>query len=258
MLKKDYEVQVIINGKPVREFSHNGKVYIEGRKNTRFSIRIKNNSYTRKLFVPTIDGLSVMNGEEGSYSSSGYIVPAYSSRTIEGWRTSDKEVAEFYFSAPEGSYRKRMKKGNNLGAIGVAVFEERQNYTVTTTIGQPWYSTGASITPNHHWYGGNTFTSGVGGSNSVNCSSLSPQSADNQVLLRSAKSVKQAIGTGFGEYKESSVISVNFDRCTNPVAVFEILYNTKEELQKAGVNMQKEPTYVTPEAFPGQYCKAPR
>jgi hypothetical protein len=254
MQKKDYEVQVIINGKPVREFSHNGKVYIEGRKDTRFSIKIKNNSYSRKLFVPTVDGLSVMDGQEGSYQSSGYIVNAHSAITIEGWRTSNKEVAEFYFSSPEGSYRKRMKKGNNLGAIGVAVFEEKPGlaYTVTATINQPWFQMPYN-TPN---WSGNTFnTGGVSGS-SVNCSASAECSSSN--LTRSAKGIKQAIGTGFGDSRESSVISVNFDRCTTPTAIIEILYNTKEELRKAGVDMQKEPLYVTPEAFPGQYCKAPR
>ena len=257
MQQKDYEVQIIINGKPAREFSHKGKVYIEGRKNTRFSIRIKNNSYSRKLFVPTIDGLSVMNGEEGSYSSGGYIIPGNSSRTIEGWRTSNQEVAEFYFSSPEGSYRKRMKKGNNLGAIGVAVFEENPNYSITTTLTNNWWNTNTDIglTPTPAYYG-TANSSSIGHAsptaNTVQCSS------GTNVKSLSRSSQKQAIGTGFGDTKESSVISVNFDRCYKPTTIFEILYNTKEELIKSGENMQKEPLYVTPEAFPGQFCKAPR
>jgi len=94
------------------------KIYIEGRIGTRFSIRMRNNSYSRKLFVPTIDGLSIMDGKEGDFNSRGYIIPGYSSITIEGWRTSDKDVASFYFSSPNDSYRKKMNMGNNLGVIG--------------------------------------------------------------------------------------------------------------------------------------------
>ena len=124
MLKQSYEVEVLVNGKPAKEYAHSGKVYIEGRKGTHFSIRIRNNSYSRKLFIPTIDGLSVMNGETGDFNSSGYIVSSHDSITIDGWRTSDKEVAEFFFSSPEGSYAKKIKNGDNLGVIGVAVFEE--------------------------------------------------------------------------------------------------------------------------------------
>ena len=84
MLKQSYELEVLINGKAAKEYGHDGKFYIEGREGTRFSIRIKNNSYARKLFVPTIDGLSVMNGEEGDFESSGYIVQGYGSITIDG------------------------------------------------------------------------------------------------------------------------------------------------------------------------------
>src|SRR5207245_1882656 len=94
------------------------------RKDTKFSIKIRNNSYSRKLFVPTVDGLSIMDGKDADYHSGGYIVQGHSSITIDGWRTSDKDVAEFFFSSPEGSYRKQMHKGDNLGIIGVAVFDE--------------------------------------------------------------------------------------------------------------------------------------
>lgn len=270
MLKSSYEVEILINGKPAKEYYHNGKTYIEGRKGTRFSIKLKNNSYSRKLFVPTIDGLSIMNGEEGSYNSSGYIVKGYSSITIDGWRTSDKDVAEFFFSSPDGSYRKKMDKGNNLGLIGVAVFDEvyhAPTYTYTPCYCPNCWPHGTISSPT--WPNG-TYTCGTGNDvigSSFNLKALSSNDVSNvsnnynmQVMSfkESGSSPSQALGTGFGESKHSEVTSVEFDRKSNPDTIFEIYYNTREELEKTGICFKKESLYVTPEAFPGNYCKRPQ
>lgn len=291
MLKASYEIEVLVNGKPLKEYAHNGKVYIEGREKTVFSLRLRNNSYKQKLFVPTIDGLSIMDGKDASYKSSGYIVRGNSSLTIEGWRVSDSKVAEFYFSEPKNSYRKRMKKGNNLGVIGCAVFDEKPApYVGPTVIIQKeyvyprpfhctcpgycyihsgsWYST--STGPNVAW-GGSTLlsqancgASGTGSSmslnasNTVNCSSVTCGSAGGGGILGELREATQALGTGWGEQKKSEVVTVEFDQKETPAEVFEIYYNTRQELEKMGINFNREPHYVTPVAFPGQYCEPPQ
>lgn len=263
MLKSSYEVEIIVNGKPVKEYHHNGKVYIEGKKGTRFSIKMKNNSFGRKLFVPTIDGLSVMNGEEGSYKSGGYIVQGYSSITIDGWRTSEKEVAEFFFSSPEGSYRKKMDMGNNLGVIGIAVFDEvyhAPQYSYT-------YVAPGSTVPLPYTY---PFTGDVTSGISMKASNEFDASASNKMLCQNSNTLNQAfnlhagsaptqkIGTGFGCQKRSEVTTVAFERENCPLTVFEINYNTREELEKEGICFHKEPLYASPQAFPGQFCKPPK
>ncbi len=246
MIKSQYEIEVLVNGKPLKEYAHDRKVYIEGRKDTVFSLRLKNNSYERKLFIPTIDGLSVMDGEDGSYDSSGYIVPAYSAITVEGWRISDKEVASFYFSSPKDSYRKKMKKGNNLGVIGCAIFSENTpNYynngflTFTSTSGS------------------NDFFNGTAACNNVTCDSAFNMQAQNTSSFH-VRSMSNDLGTGWGESKQSNVVSVDFKRESTPREVFEIYYNTREQLQNMGVNFHKEPVYVAPQAFPGKYCTPPK
>jgi hypothetical protein len=267
MLKSSYEVEILINGKPAKEYFHDGKVYIEGREGTYFSIKLRNNSYSRKLFVPTIDGLSVMNGEEGSYKSSGYIVNGYDSITIDGWRTSDKDVAEFYFSSPQGSYRQKMDKGNNLGLIGVAVFDEVYHPVFTYTPCYCPHCCSGSITSTINLCGTSTPTLGntvsTGQVYSAQCNSspdVSMASNNNQVMScsNSGSQQTQALGTGFGESKHSEVTSVEFERKSFTDAVFEIYYNTREELERTGICFKKEPLYVTPQAFPGNYCKAPK
>ena len=251
MLKNAYEVEVLINGTPAKEYTHEGKTYIEGREKTTFSLRLRNNSAGRKLFVPTIDGLSVMNGEEADYHSNGYIVPAHSAITIDGWRISDKEVAAFYFSSPEESYRRRMQKGNNLGVIGVAVLDEENKWTTPQPI--PWIvPTTPTYPPCPHrdpWFPPFspwicTTTDSV--SNAMCCSQ------------HENPTPSQKLGTGWGDQKTSEVTTVEFERASTPNTTFEIYYNTRGELERAGINFRKQPLYVTPQAFPGQYCRPPK
>lgn len=278
MQKSSYEVEVLVNGKPLKEYMDASKVYVEGREGTTFSLRMRNNSGARKLFIPSIDGLSVMNGEEASYDSSGYIIRPYSSITIDGWRISDSEVAQFYFSAPNDSYRKRMERGNNLGVIGVLVFSEKE---------KPM-----PVVEHHHYHGHicdrrwcwfcyrfhcrcqscfpifDTYTTTGTAQLTSDCTTLtmsssimnlSAKDSSSQTLnCAFASSVSQDLGTGWGESKKSEVVSVEFERSDYPDAKFEIYYNTREQLKKMGVNLKREPIYVTPNAFPGQYCKPPQ
>jgi hypothetical protein len=234
MTKSNYEVEVLINGKPAKEYIHDGKVYVEGRKETKFSLRLRNNTWQRKLFVPTIDGLSVLDGKDASFDSSGYIVPSYSSITVDGWRTSNSEVAEFYFSSPKDSYGKRSGKGNNLGVIGCAVFDEniRQAAPVDFSFFHSNSSGGSSLLRGFH-------------------------SDPNVTLCCASAAPSNELGTGWGESKRSEVISVEFDREPHgPSAVFEIFYNTREQLEALGISLTKAPAYVS-SAFPGEYCKPP-
>ena len=68
----------------------------------------------------------------------------------------------------------------------------------------------------------------------------------------------QEIGTGWGESKKSEVVSVEFDREGKPSATFELYYNTRKQLERIGIDFSKKAVYVTPQAFPGQYCKPPK
>lgn len=223
MQKSNVEIEVLVNGKPVREYHQNG-VFIEGRKGTQFSLRLRNNSSSRKLFIPSIDGLSVLDGENASYDSGGYVVNGYSSITIDGWRTSNTHVAQFYFSAPNDSYGKRTGKGKNLGIIGCAVYDERIEFY-------------------HRTYKLNNLANDTG----LRCMS---QSSANTALCSAS------LGTGWGDEKYSAVSTVEFEKSGIPT-ILEIQYNTRENLQKMGIRFTKD-IQIAPQSFPNQFCKPPR
>lgn len=262
MLKSNYEFEVLVNGKSVKEYSHNGSMYIEAKEGSTFSLRMKNNSSSRSLFVPTVDGLSIMNGKEGSFKSSGYIINGYDSMTISGWRTSDDKVAEFFFSKPGESYAKKKGKGGNLGVIGCAVFIEEVPKTIIKTVIEKEYVPYYPVYPKPYdpWYpqrmplifGEQSVTNVSHGSNNINSMySLSASSVN--------KSTSTGLGTGFGQDKYSPVVKVDFDRESSPKATFTIFYNTRKNLESMGIEFVR-PLHVAPSAFPkedSEYCERP-
>lgn len=107
-------------------YSIGGRDYVVGDSGERYTIKIRNKSYRRVEVVLSVDGLDVMDGRAASTSKRGYIVPARSSRTVEGWRTSMSSVAAFRFGSVSDSYSARSGAGTrNVGVIGVAVFAEK-------------------------------------------------------------------------------------------------------------------------------------
>jgi hypothetical protein len=132
MDRGSFELSVAINrdgrATPLREFGHNGNTYIESRDGQKFTIKFRNNRAHRVLIVPSIDGLSVLEGTPATPQSRGYIVPAYSSVEIKGWRTSLEDINEFVFERKDSGKTYAEGTGNdtaNCGVIGVKVFDEK-------------------------------------------------------------------------------------------------------------------------------------
>jgi hypothetical protein len=261
MIKSSFEFEILVHGSSAKEYYYNGKNYIEGKKGSGFSIRMRNNSNSKALFIPTVDGLSIISGKEGSFKSQGYIVNAYDSVTIDGWRTSDDKVSTFYFSTPEKSYAKKVNKGGNLGVIGCAVYKEKERVQIIERIikeyipyevkpfqptwppQQPWsvYSSSGSMPM----------------ASAMNCTLTSASASGTSNMKQETRSA-QGLGTGFGEDKYSPITKVDFEREDKVSEVFSIYYNTRENLEALGIEFRK-PVYVAPSAFPKEdgYCERP-
>jgi hypothetical protein len=125
-VRAPYDVQIMReNGETLPTFAQKDRFYVQGNANERYVIRITNPTDRRIEAVVSVDGLDVIDGENGDLRKRGYVVPPYGETRIEGFRTSQADVATFRFSSVTGSYAGQKGKARNVGVIAVALFEEK-------------------------------------------------------------------------------------------------------------------------------------
>lgn len=126
-VRAPYDVQVLRgNGDTLPTYASRDRFYVQGNASERYTIRVTNPTARRVEAVVTVDGLDVIDGNEGDLRKRGYVVPPYGEVRIEGFRTSQADVATFRFSSVDNSYAGKQGKARNVGVIAVAIFEEQR------------------------------------------------------------------------------------------------------------------------------------
>jgi hypothetical protein len=282
MQKSNLSVEVLVRGRPVKEFyHHDGNVYIEGRKNSNFELRIKNNNFNRVLVIPSVDGLSVMDGKKADSNSNGYIVEGMSTITIPGWRLDNSEVAQFFFQGNKGEgYAAQMEESGNEGVLGFMFFEEKPAVSWTVNNVYPLYIEPWPKPYTGPWYEWTSPIIGTGGtttrtaandsiydSNAVVDCSFSADVGDAQMSFTSseagevhdgvavntvsiAEESDEHVSVGFGEEMNHEVQSVSFNR-GKQLDTFVIYYDTRKGLEQRGIEVVKPSPRPIPNPFPG-------
>lgn len=105
--------------------------YFQALKGRNYSLVVRNNTGRRVGVLIAVDGLNVVNGEETrlAHNEPMYVLDPWEESTIQGWRTSLREVRKFVFVDEERSYAERTGQANeDMGWIRVLAF--RENVTV--------------------------------------------------------------------------------------------------------------------------------
>lgn len=120
------EVSVVdrTTGQTLHLYRHHGRYYVEGKPGDRYAVRLRNHGGGRILTVLSVDGVNVVTGQTAAAHQSGYVLDPWSSAEIAGWRKDMTEVAAFYFTALADSYAARTGRADNVGVIGVAIYQE--------------------------------------------------------------------------------------------------------------------------------------
>jgi len=277
---REFEACILVNGKPVTEVVHNGQTYIEGRKKTNYELYFRNNSHMQVLVVPSVDGMSVIDGKSAGKQSPGYVVDPWSEVTIPGWTVNGQEAAEFIFHAQgaywsdEQTYAEAIDAdSSNQGAIGFMVFHRkvkpvRKSFMPDPRLKTRSYHSALDPSPVNSILS----SSSVAGSDGISSSPtfttttassgvLSSDTMDNlgnSVTLdfMDVSDEGKSLGTGFGEAVEFETQKVEFERELNHCAAFALYYDTLKNLKKAGVPVQhfnrhySEAVTTAPNPFP--------
>ena len=261
MYSKGINVRVCVNGRPIKEYRHDGLLFIESRNGTTYSIKVTNDNGYRVMAIVSVDGLDVITGKPAEETNTGYVIDSYSSTEIKGYRISDSESAAYVFSSKGESYVASMEAGDvrNAGVIGVRVIREKERApevkkwsdTEWVTIPapglrpDPWK-------PYQPYYGGVTgsaemcvFASGAGGKSLLRAMS-EPDMATYNCSVTNAFDSKQVTtvsfdtGTAWGGQQQDKVRRITFDR-GEQVAELVLYYSSAKALEKMGIDMADTP-----------------
>lgn len=277
-VESPYDVDLISqNGTALDTYQHNGRFYVLGDANDRYTIRVNNPTNRRVEAVISVDGLDVIDGETADLSKRGYVVPAYGELRVEGFRISTSKVATFRFSSVSDSYAGRKGKDRNVGVIGVAIFEEQAQQEVIVDE-RPYYGdkndsrdqkskappadydyegseddgdyygdnsgydTTAEAEPAAPPRAGNT-AGGASGKGSVSKSTDGSTGRATRDCCAKPKKERPGLGTKFGEDRHSAVSWTRFVRAnaTTPTAMAELRYNNAAGLTALGIPVEVVP-----------------
>jgi hypothetical protein len=275
MLHNNFELRVLVKGRPITEYAHNGQNFVEGRDSSNFEIEFANRSALRVEAVISVDGLSVIDGKAAGPQSSGYVVDPFGTLRIPGWKLTDEAVAAFVFAGKKASYATQSTGSErNNGVIGALVFAERRqdNYQLHPFHGAQ--SFGGGMMRSMASGSGPSFTDAYGDLGDIqpkgitaslnNVSTSLTSSAEvgtAQAAAPEAAPVVQSLGTGFGEATDFATTTVTFNR-GDLAAMIVMYYDDSRGLRARGIELtrpsrQRIAKAVQPQAFPGMNCVPP-
>ncbi len=281
------QVDIVQGGRVLRKHTHEGQSYFEVPQAGEYQIRLRNTTGVRKLAVLSVDGVNVVDGETAGYEGTGYVLGAYQTANIKGWRRTDSEVAAFQFDASTQSYANKTGRGTkNTGVIGVALFDEAAptttNFALNTGHSTPLHGTwtmesatpsgklpnidlysqrndeGSAVMDSAPMEPDSLGAADMGTVYAANAACAASEESDDGFSrtlssspTRSRRVTKGApsLGTGYGQQARMYTTETTFKRASEtPSAVLVFRYGVRAKLKEWGVPLPD--LHQTPSAFP--------
>ena len=128
-----FELDVIVNGRPLTEYFARGRTYVEALQGAEYELRLRNSSPDRVAVALSVDGLNTIDARHTSaWNASKWVIEPYQTITISGWQMSTERARRFYFTNERDSYGAKLGQTANLGVISAVFYKERRPITPVT------------------------------------------------------------------------------------------------------------------------------
>ena len=234
-----FELDVIVNGRPLTEYFARGRTYVEALQGAEYELRLRNSSPDRVAVALSVDGLNTIDARHTSaWNASKWVIEPYQTITISGWQMSTERARRFYFTNERDSYGAKLGQTANLGVISAVFFKERRRIT--------------PVTPPYPIY--RDRDSSEQSRSSQEAPSAKSRSAGPPAGVGSAGANRSPVptpnddyaATGIGRSVRHDVRWVNMDLETNPAAQMTVRYEYYSALLRLGV----VPRQQTREPYP--------
>lgn len=215
-----YEMTILMDDSPRREYFQEGTRYVEAVRGAGYSIRLTNPTPYRVAVALSVDGLNTIDARHtDARSASKWVLGPYESTVIDGWQVSNRAARRFFFTGERHSYGAALGQTDNLGVIEAVYFRERQPEVSTW---QPWRE--QSSEPR-------------GDAGAMNSERRAPSSAAAPSLQEKSNDAPSDdyAATGMGHRRRHEVEKVDIELEQQPVASVRIRYEFHAQLVKLGV-----------------------
>jgi hypothetical protein len=229
------DVQVLVGGQTVPLYGSpkgDDRMYFEALKGRNYSVVLRNRTGERVGVLLTVDGLNVIDGNLSNRTNHEpmYVLDAYESATIQGWRTSLSDIRKFVFVDEQRSYAERTGQGNgDLGWIRVTSYREQRPIA--------WWPTREKVAPQPYRnedQGRDELRKDAPESAPEMEATPAPEGAM-EMRRGQAQESKSNPGTGWGEHGYDPVRQVDFRAAAQPTDRMVLRYEYASGLRALGI-----------------------
>ncbi len=134
-------------GRTYPHYEASGRRIVIGEAGQSYGIRLENRSKKRLEVVLSVDGINTMSGKTASPSQRGYVLEPKETYEVEGYQKNKNTVRVFQFGRVADSVAATKGGANNVGVIGMAVFEEDEARAKAELQQEQFLRNGASAFP---------------------------------------------------------------------------------------------------------------
>jgi hypothetical protein len=249
-------------GERLTPWRHGGKLYVAGTPGDRYAVELRSRRGERVLTVLSVDGVNVLTGQTAATLQSGYVLDGWQSYSINGWRKSMEDVAQFVFTALPDSYAARTGRPGNVGVIGVAVYREKPAAPEPMAVAPQAPSWPGGFGRNEAQTSSAAADSaakaesqpgssaGAEASRSASAPALAERRADQAGSLAESEMKSKKLGTGHGAREHSPTRYTEFVRNSDTAdEIVTIYYDSRANLVARGII--PVPRIAEPTPFPG-------
>ncbi|CAN5274091.1 hypothetical protein BH10PSE17_BH10PSE17_39070 [soil metagenome] len=249
-------------GQTLTTYRKGNELWVAGEPGHRYSIAVQNATGARVLGVMSVDGINVISGQTAWRNElgaqTGYVFAGRERAEITGWRKTQADVAVFEFAAPSASYAAQTGRGNDIGAIGVALFRERVEQPVYTPPPVSYAPPVASPPPSAQGFRNEARSDAAAESPAPARDAAGSVGELSRKSERAAAPAAPSLGTAHGERQAAWVDYTSFVRAsTTPDQIIVIRYDRRETLVARGIIPSDVPRLPDPFPVAGGFVPDP-
>ena len=234
---RGFEVQILVDGRPLDEYSARGKSYVEALAGAEYEVRIRNPLPYRVAVALSVDGLNSIDARHTTaWNASKWVIEPYGTINISGWQMSSERARRFYFTSERDSYGAKLGQTSNLGVVSAVFFRERRPYPVPIAPPprhpRPIYDEDGRRRSAEEPSAGSTAESSVEKSDKTRTGQDSVAQGRGQVVPQSDD---EYAATGIGRSVHNDVRWVNMELDSRPAGEVVIRYEYYSALVRLGV-----------------------